>query len=86
MARWVALQLLKKSGAREVLVKIGYVIGKAEPLIKIALVDGVRTSFDYDCRPAAIIEQFGLRRPIYLDLAKNGHFGRVSSNDWEKFA
>ncbi len=85
MARWVALQLLKKSGAQEVLVKIGYVIGKAEPLIKMALIDGVQTSFDYDCRPAAIIEQFGLRKPIYLDLAKNGHFGRVDMNDWEKF-
>lgn len=84
MARWVALQLLKKHGAHEVLVKIGYAIGKAEPVLQVAIVDGIETSFEYDCRPHAIIERFGLRQPIFLDTAKNGHFGRILEVAWEK--
>lgn len=83
MARWVALQLLKKYGAKEVLVKIGYVIGSAEPLIKTAIVDGHEEEVQFDCRPESIIERFQLRRPIYEDTAKNGHFGR-STLPWEK--
>lgn len=85
MARWVALQLLKKVGAQEVLVKIGYAIGIAQPVLKLAIVDGVETSFSYDCRPQAIIERFDLRTPIYADLAKDGHFGRVETVAWEQF-
>ena len=84
MARWIALKLLKKYGAKEVLVKLGYVIGKAEPLIKSAIIDGRETTFHYDCRPKAIIERFDLRRPIYEDLARNGHFGRMGVVGWEK--
>ena len=83
MARWIALKLLKKYGAKEVLVYIGYVIGKAEPLIKMALVDGRKTSFRYDCRPQAIIERFDLRKPIFLETAKEGHTGRIGINSWE---
>lgn len=83
MARWVALQLLKKYGAKEVLVKLGYVIGNADPLIKTAIVDGVEEEVQYDCRPNAIIERFQLRRPIYLDTATHGHFGRTQL-PWEQ--
>lgn len=85
MARFIALQLLKKTGGQEVSVKIAYAIGKAEPVMKFALVDGAEKNFDYDCRPQAIMERFGLRKPIYLDLAKNGHFGRGAILPWEKF-
>ncbi len=84
MARWIALQLLHKYGAQEVLVKIGYVIGGAEPLIQSALVDGREVEFDYDCRPQAIIERFDLRRPIFADTAENGHFGRIGQLPWEQ--
>jgi len=83
MARYIALQLLKKYGAKEVIVKIGYVIGKAQPLIQYAEIDGQESSFNYDCRPNAIIERFSLKTPIYLDLAKNGHFGRPNQLAWE---
>src|SRR3989344_2179251 len=83
MARFIALQLLKKKGAREVLVKLGYVIGKAEPLIKIALIDGVEELFDYDCRPNAIIERLDLRKPKFLKTARNGHFGKIGKYTWE---
>ncbi len=83
MARWIAIQLLNKYGAEEVIVKLGYVIGHDKPLIKDACVDGQKVSFDYDCRPLAIIERFNLRQPIYADLAKNGHFGRKNLK-WEQ--
>ncbi len=84
MARWIALQLLKKYGAKEVMVKLGYVIGKAEPLLQVALIDDKEEKLtDFDCRPQAIIEKFDLLRPIYNDLAENGHFGR-SELPWEK--
>lgn len=83
MARFIAKNLLKKYGAKEVLVKLGYVIGKEEPLLQEAIVDGKKMAFDYDCRPKAIIERFDLLRLIYADLALNGHFGRKSL-EWEK--
>jgi S-adenosylmethionine synthetase len=83
MARWIALQLLNKYGAKEVIVKLGYAIGHRQPLIKSAYVDNGEVSFDYDCRPFAIIERFNLREPIYADLAKNGHFGRKNLA-WEQ--
>jgi S-adenosylmethionine synthetase len=84
MARWVALQLLKKYSAKEVLVKLGYVIGGEEPLLKTAYIDGRETVFKYDCRPKAIIEMFDLRKPIFTQTAKNGHFGFINIYPWEK--
>lgn len=84
MARWIALQLLRKLGAHEVLVKLGYVIGSADPVMRTAIVDGKESYFGYDCRPDAIIERFDLRRPIYLQTATEGHFG-ISSYPWEQY-
>ena len=84
MARWVALKLLKKHGAKEVLVKIGYVIGGPQPLLKVAYIDGKETIFNFDCRPEAIIEKFDLRKPIYANTAKQGHFGFIGEYTWEK--
>ena len=84
MARWIALQLLKKYSAKEVLVKLGYVIGGDQPLIKQAIIDGKETSFNYDCRPAAIIERLNLKQPIYLQTAQKGHFGYINEYPWEK--
>jgi S-adenosylmethionine synthetase len=83
MARYIALHLLKEKGAKEVMVKIGYVIGKAEPLLKQALIDGVEETFDYDCRPRAIIDLLDLRKPIYRKSAEIGPFGNDTFN-WEK--
>ncbi|MFH1826999.1 MAG: methionine adenosyltransferase domain-containing protein [bacterium] len=85
MARWIALKLLKKYGAKEVMVKIGYVIGGVQPLLKIAYVDGKETIFDFDCRPEAIIERFDLRKPIYTKTARQGHFGFIGDYPWESF-
>jgi len=39
----------------------------------------------FDCRPAAIIDQLDLRRPIYKDLSAYGHFGRTDLDPrWER--
>jgi len=39
----------------------------------------------FDLRPAAIIENFGLRRPIYRSVSCYGHFGRPELNlPWEQ--
>jgi S-adenosylmethionine synthetase len=84
MARWIALKE-QKNGSKEVLIKIAYVIGKIEPIMVAMCVEGVEydISKEYDCRPEAIIERFDLRKPIYRDLSKNGHFGR-NELAWEK--
>ena len=40
---------------------------------------------NFDLRPAAIIETFDLRRPIYKQTAAYGHFGRTDIDlPWEK--
>lgn len=82
MARWIALQLLHQHGADEIYVKLGYVIGHPEPLIQSAVADGKAVDFTHDCRPEAIIERFDLRKPVYIDCARRGHFGR--ENAWER--
>ena len=39
----------------------------------------------FDMRPAAMIKNLDLRRPIYLDIASYGHFGRSDLDlTWEK--
>jgi S-adenosylmethionine synthetase len=87
MARYIALQFEKENPkGSDVLVQLAYAIGKAEPVMAVVHVNGLIFGVDqkkYDCRPEAIIERFGLRNPIYLDLARNGHFGRKNL-PWEK--
>jgi len=75
MARWIALDLLHR-GAQEVKVELAYVIGGIKPVMMMATIDGKQETISYDCRPQAIIERFDLRKPIYQDIARNGHFGR----------
>ena len=83
MARWIALQEMHKWGAYEVMVKLAYVIGKSEPVMQSALIDGKEKKLCYDCRPSAIIERFDLRKPIYQETASKGHFG-FKNYPWEK--
>ncbi|MFA5013930.1 MAG: methionine adenosyltransferase domain-containing protein [Actinomycetota bacterium] len=86
MARFMALDVLNESGADEVLVSLGYVIGKSEPIMKTAIINENYSEFvdlsKYDCRPEAIIERFDLKRPIYLQTARYGHFG-IKNYPWE---
>jgi S-adenosylmethionine synthetase len=76
MARRVAVDYVKKYGAKEVFVHIAYAIGVAEPLMATATLDGKEESITgYDLRPRAIIEYLDLRKPIFKETAKYGHFG-----------
>jgi S-adenosylmethionine synthetase len=75
MARWCALKLLHDSGADEVTVRLGYVIGSEYPLLQEACIDGRYQKIHEDCRPQAIIERFDLRTPIYQKTARYGAFG-----------
>jgi len=57
MARKIAVELLKKHKAREVLVKLAYVIGVAQPVMAMVWVDGKEMSVSgYQLTPAAIIK------------------------------
>jgi S-adenosylmethionine synthetase len=81
--------------ADRVEIQISYVIGVAHPLsvavetfgtgkVDTSVIDGLIEKH-FDLRPAAIIRDFDLRRPIYRQLAAYGHFGRDDLDlPWEK--
>lgn len=77
-ARFVAKNILQTTGATSVEVQVAYALGLADPVSIRLIVDGKhqRQTPCFDWRPLAIIERFDLRKPIYLDLARNGHFFR----------
>ena len=88
MARYVAKQVVAKGMADECLVSVAYAIGRAEPVMVEAhdskgnnLSDYVEKNFDF--RPMAIIDQLGLRNPIFLKTASYGHFGKAGL-PWEE--
>lgn len=83
MGRKIAVDYLKKKGAKEVYVHVAYAIGVAEPLMEVVTVDGVQEKIEgYDLRPQAIIELLGLRKPQYKETAQYGHFGNNFA--WER--
>ncbi len=83
MARKIAVDYLKKHKAREILVKLAYSIGIAEPVMAIAEVDGkIIEVKEYDLTPKGIIKQLNLLKPIYSETAKWGHFG--NGFNWDK--
>ena len=94
-ARWVAKNVVAAGLASRCQVQLAYAIGVAQPVSvrvdtfgtgKLSdedLSDMVTTVFDL--RPAAIIRDLDLRRPIYRQLAAYGHFGRDDLDlPWEK--
>ena len=94
-ARWVAKNLVAAGVADKLEIELAYAIGVAEPVSieidtfgtgKIAdqrIVDIVKEVFDL--RPAMIIKNLDLRRPIYKQTAAYGHFGRTDLNlPWEQ--
>jgi S-adenosylmethionine synthetase len=92
-ARWLAKQLVAGGQAKKALVQLSYAIGIAEPLALYVNTFGTGTSSDtdlasqlsqnYSLTPRALIERFGLHRPMYLQTASGGHFGR-DIFPWEK--
>ena len=86
MARYVAKNLVAAGAADRLQIQVAYAIGAAHPVSLAVdtfgteqvdpgrLVDVVWDAFDF--RPAAIIRDMDLRRPIYEDTAAYGHFGR----------
>jgi len=88
MARFVAKNIVANRLAKECLVSASYAIGRAEPLMVVAvsetgknLSNFVRSKFDF--RPNAIIERLDLLKPIYLETASYGHFGKADL-PWER--
>ena len=94
-ARYVAKNIVASGVADKCEVQIAYAIGVAKPVS--VLVDTFGTAKvaeekiaefvqnNVDLRPTAIIEKFGLRRPIYKQVAAYGHVGREDLDiPWEK--
>lgn len=83
MARRVAVDYLRNRQAHEVLVRLAYAIGYAEPLEKTVIIDGEPEEIEgYDLTPNGIIKYLDLKRPIYEKTAEYGHYGE--GFDWDK--
>lgn len=87
MARKIAVDLLKKNKAKEVLVKLAYSIGVAEPIMVTAEIinqDDEKEEIEvvgYDLTPRGIISFLHLDEPKYKEVAKWGSFGNGFSWD-----
>ncbi len=93
MARYAAKNVVAAKLARRCELQVAYAIGVAKPVsVRVdtfgtgvvpdeLLEQAVKAVFDF--RPKAIIESLDLRRPIYQQTAKNGHFGNPDF-PWEK--
>lgn len=78
MARKIATDYLKSRHAHEVLVRLAYAIGYAEPLEKTVIIDGKPEEIEgYDLTPRGIIDALDLKRPIYEETARYGHYGHA---------
>lgn len=94
-ARYIAKNVVAAGLADKCEVEVAYAIGVAKPVSIMVETFGTNKVDDeiiqkaiaenFDLRPAAIIEKFNLRRPIYQKLAAYGHFGREDLDlPWEK--
>lgn len=82
VARKIAVELLKKHNAKEVETKIAYAIGKSEPVMAVAIIDGVESTITgYDLTPKGIRKDLKLDEVKYKETCTWGHFGRGFS--WE---
>jgi len=95
MARYIAKNIVASGVAEKCEVQIAYAIGVAEPVsIMIDTFKTEKVPLDkikklvkdfFDLRPAKIIKELNLRRPIYKKTAAYGHFGReLPEFTWEK--
>ncbi len=93
--RWVAKNVVAAGLARRCEVQVAYAIGKAEPVgmfvetfgtgvVPVERIQAAVTQV-FDLRPAAIIRDLDLLRPIYAQTAAYGHFGRdLPDFTWER--
>jgi S-adenosylmethionine synthetase len=93
--RWVAKNVVAAGLATRCEVQVAYAIGKAEPVGLFVETFGTETVDvekiseavlqTFDLRPAAIIRDLDLKRPIYTQTAAYGHFGReLDDFTWER--
>jgi len=98
--RWVAKNVVAAGLARRCEVQVAYAIGKAQPVGLYVETFGTETepiekiqsaiTSVFDLRPAAIVHDLDLLRPIYVPTAAYGHFGRTMADGvdnpftWEK--
>ncbi|MER5498929.1 methionine adenosyltransferase [Streptomyces sp. NPDC002561] len=93
--RWVAKNVVAAGLAARCEVQVAYAIGRAEPVGLFVETFGTHTVDDerisravtevFDLRPAAIIRDLDLLRPIYAKTAAYGHFGReLPDFTWER--
>jgi len=82
MARKIAVELLRKYNASSVHTKLAYAIGKSEPVMAIAMIDGVENEIEgYDLSPLGMYKYLKLEDVNYRDTCTWGHFGR--GFEWE---
>jgi S-adenosylmethionine synthetase len=91
--RWVAKNVVAAGLARRCEVQVAYAIGKAQPVglyvetfgTEAVPVDKIQAAITtvFDLRPAAIVQDLDLLRPIYKPTAAYGHFGRTEAGHLE---
>jgi S-adenosylmethionine synthetase len=93
-ARWVAKHVVASGAATRCEVQVAYAIGVAQPMSILVETFGTETVDNativaavrdvFDLRPAAIVRDLDLKRPIYRKTAAYGHFGRpLPEFTWE---
>ena len=93
-ARWVAKNVVASGAARKCEVQVAYAIGMAHPVSILVETFGTSTVDPaqlteavkevFDLRPAAIVRDLDLRRPVFKQTAAYGHFGRSGDGfTWE---
>ncbi len=91
--RWVAKNVVAAGLAKRCEIQVAYAIGTAKPVglyvetfgTETAPVDKIQEAITtvFDLRPAAIVDQLDLLRPIYKPTAAYGHFGRTMADGIE---
>ena len=96
-ARWVAKHVVASGAASRCEVQVAYAIGMAQPISILVETFGTNTVDEieieqavrsvFDLRPAAIVRDLDLKRPIYRKTAAYGHFGREHADfTWESLS
>jgi S-adenosylmethionine synthetase len=96
-ARWVAKHIVAAGAAKRCEIQVAYAIGVAHPVSIMVETFGTETVDPqkiakmahevFDLRPAAIIRDLDLRKPIYKRTAAYGHFGRSEKEfTWERLS